>query len=335
MSNPVLCEVTRGGQVESWHRGAFAVVDADGAVVLAGGDIDTPVYPRSAVKAIQALTLVESGAADAYGFGDRELALACASHGGEAFHVEGVTGMLKSAGLTVDALECGAHWPSIAKAAAKLSERGEKPTQLHNNCSGKHTGFLCASVHKGIDHRGYIQRDHPIQREVVAALEHVIGASHSVGNCATDGCSIPTHAVPLQDLAGGFARMATGIGLEPARAVAAKRLFAACMNQPLYVDGTGQPCAALLTAGQGQLFAKNGAEGVYCGALPTLGLGIAVKIDDGTMRAAVVAFAAVIMALIENNDGLRERVAPLARHPLLNQNKFEIGEIRPAGPLAG
>lgn len=321
--------------MESRHRGAFAVVDAEGSVVLSGGDIEAPIYPRSAVKAIQALVLVESGAADAYGFGDRELALACSSHGGETFHVEGVSDMLRCAGLTADALECGVHWPSIAKAAAKLSERGEKPSSLHNNCSGKHTGFLCASVHQRIDHRGYVERDHPIQREVVAALEQVIGTTHAVGNCATDGCSIPTHAVPLQDLAGGFARMATGSGLPTERAAAAKRLFTACMNRPLYVDGTGQPCAALLNAGQGQLFAKNGAEGVYCGALPALGLGIAVKIDDGTMRAAVVAFAAAVMALTEVNDGLRERVAPLALRPLLNHNKIEVGEIRSAGALAG
>src|SRR5215210_6853486 len=143
MGNPVLVEVMRGALTESRHRGAVAVVDADGATVLALGDVIRPVYPRSAVKPLQALPLIENGAAERYGFGDEELALACASHGGEAAHVEIAARMLARAGLDESALECGAHWPSHQPSAQALARSGATPSALHNNCSGKHAGFLC------------------------------------------------------------------------------------------------------------------------------------------------------------------------------------------------
>lgn len=333
MANPVLCEVTRGAVVESRHRASVAVVDADGATVMQLGDIDAAVFARSAVKAIQALPLVESGAADAFGFGDRELALACASHGGEPAHTELAASMLARAGLGQEALECGAHWPGTEAAAFDLARSGGEPTALHNNCSGKHSGFLCACVHCGIGHQGYVKRDHPFQREVIATLEQVTGAPHAIDQCGIDGCSIPTHAVPLKALAHGFARMATGTGLAPKRAEAARRLFAACMAEPFYVDGTGHPCTAMLEAGAGEVFAKNGAEGVYCGAIPALGLGIAVKCDDGAGRAAAPIFAAVASRLLPRDSIAGARVGRLARVPLLNRNRLNVGEVRAAGPL--
>ncbi|WP_040592532.1 asparaginase, partial [Mesorhizobium metallidurans] len=154
MTNPVLVEVLRGKIVESAHRGAIAVFDADGKPFLEIGDTSVPVFPRSAVKAIQALPLVESGAADTYGFGNRELALACASHSGEPAHVELARSMLASAGLDHSALECGAHWPSNHQAEIALARAGGLPNALHNNCSGKHSGFLCTCVHSGIAHGG-------------------------------------------------------------------------------------------------------------------------------------------------------------------------------------
>ena len=176
MNNPILVEVLRGSLVESRHRGAVAVADADGATVLAIGDVTTPIFPRSAVKALQALPLVETGAADAYGFGDEELALACASHSGEPGHVAGVTRMLAKAGLDAAALRCGAHWPMAQSAAAALARTGE-PSALHNNCSGKHAGFLCVACAKGIDHADYWRPQHPVQREVRAVLEDLTGAA--------------------------------------------------------------------------------------------------------------------------------------------------------------
>lgn len=333
MANPVLCEVTRGDLVESKHRGVVAVVDADGIPVFTVGAIDEPIFPRSAVKIIQALPLIESGAADAFGFAERELALVCSSHGGEPVHVEIVSSMLACAGLTLDALECGMQWPSVRSAAAQLTRNDEHPSALHNNCSGKHTGMLCTCVHLGVPQGGYVGRDHLAQKEVAAILEALTGAPHGVDHCGVDGCSIPTHAVPLRSLALGFARMASGTGLEPVRAAAAKRLLEACMSNPLLVDGTNRRCTRLMEAGAGEVYSKNGAEGVYCGAIPSLGLGIAVKCDDGTMRGAETVYAAVVAKLVTGNSDLSGRFEALATSPVLSRNRVQVGEIRPAGEL--
>ena len=242
MRNPVLVELVRGALTESRHRGAVAVVDADGASVLALGDVAQPVYPRSAVKPLQALPLVESGAGDRYGFGDEELALACASHGGEGAHVEVASRMLARAGLDAAALECGAHWPSHQPSSQALARSGGAPSGLHNNCSGKHAGFLCVACAAGVDHRGYVAADHAVQRGVRAALESLTGAGLGADVCGIDGCSIPTFAVPLERLALAFAKFATGSGLAPERAKAATRLRAACAAQPYYVAGSGRFC---------------------------------------------------------------------------------------------
>ena len=227
MANPVIAEALRGGQVESRHEGAIAVVDADGALVWSAGDIDRPVFPRSAVKSIQALPLMESGAADALGFGQKELALACASHSGEPAHAELAGAMLAKTGLDLSALECGAHWPSSQDATVTLARTGAKPSALHNNCSGKHSGFLCGCRQLGFDHRGYVKIGHDYQRLIAATMSEVTDAPHTADNSGVDGCSIPTYAIPLKNLALGFARMATGQGFGEQRAKAAKRLFEA------------------------------------------------------------------------------------------------------------
>ncbi|TIW78054.1 MAG: asparaginase, partial [Mesorhizobium sp.] len=179
------------------------VFDAGGKPVLEIGDTSKPVFPRSAVKAIQALPLVETGAADAYGFGNRELALACASHSGEPAHVDLAWSMLAGAGLDRSALECGTHWPSDHDAEIALARAGGSPNALHNNCSGKHSGFLCTCVHSGIEHRGYVKPGHALQEMVRDAMQSVTGAVHGADERATDGCSIPTYAVPLRSFALG------------------------------------------------------------------------------------------------------------------------------------
>lgn len=332
MANPVLVEVTRGNVIESRHRGAVSVFDGDGAQVLSIGDVARPVFPRSAVKSIQALPLVESGAADAYGFTDADLALACASHAGEARHADRAASMLARAGLDVGALECGAHWPTRQDAMIELARSGASPTALHNNCSGKHSGFVCTCRHLGIDHRGYVKAGHRSQDMVREAMEMVTGAAHTQDMCGIDGCSIPTYAVPLADLARGFAKMATGQGLGERRAAAATRLIAACMAEPFYVSGTERMDTRLMIAGAGRIFVKVGAEGVYCGALPELGLGFALKCDDGAVRAAETMVAALIARLVKGDLG--ERVGEMARPVMTNWNGIEVGTVRPVGVLA-
>lgn len=333
MSNPVLVEVTRGSVVESRHRGAVSVFDADGKPVWEIGDTDRPVFPRSAVKAIQALPLVESGAADAYGFGNRELALACASHSGEPAHVELARAMLAKAGLDKTALECGAHWPNH-EATLALARAGDVPSALHNNCSGKHAGFLCTCVHSGIAHQGYVKEGHAQQEMVRDAMQSVTGAAHNTDNSAIDGCSIPTYAVPLKNFAQGFARMATGRGFSPERAKAAKRLLSACMAEPFLVAGTGKADVALMQAAPGRIFVKTGAEGVYCAALPELGLGIALKCDDGAGRAAEVMIAAVLAKLLRADEAVAAKLAQLARPPVESRIGAKVGLLRPTAALS-
>jgi L-asparaginase II len=334
MTNPVVVEVTRGAVVESAHRGAVAVYDADGGSVLEIGDTDRPVFPRSAVKAIQALPFVESGAADAYGFGEKELALACASHSGQPEHVELARAMLAKAGLDETALECGTHWPSSHDATVALARSGGSPNALHNNCSGKHSGFLCTCRHLGIDHRGYVKAGHQEQEMVREAMEAVTGQKHDADHRGTDGCSIPTYAVPLKSFAQGFARMATGQGLGPKRAAAAKRLLNACMAEPFLVSGTGRADVTLMQAAPGRIFVKTGAEGVYCAAVPELGLGVAIKCDDGAGRGAEVMVAAVLAKLLRSDTALAARLIEIAGPAIESRAGAKVGALRPTAALA-
>jgi len=333
MSNPVLVEVVRGTLTESRHRGAVAVVDADGATVLALGDVVRPVYPRSAVKPLQALPLLESGAADRYGFGDQELALACASHGGEPPHVEVASRMLARAGLEAAALECGAHWPSHQSSSHALARSRGAPSALHNNCSGKHSGFLCVACAAGVGHRGYVKAEHLVQREVRGALESLTGVGLSADACGIDGCSIPTWAVPLTALAHGFARFGTGRGLAPERAKAAARIRAACMAEPYFVAGTGRFCTEIMRQFGTRVLVKTGAEGVYCGALPAQGLGIALKCDDGARRAAEVVMAAMIARFLPMSEDERGALDRFLQPTSRNWNGIEAGGLRAAERL--
>jgi len=332
MGNPVLVEALRGAIVESSHRGAVAVVDAEGKVVLAFGEVARPVFPRSAVKALQALPLIESGAADRYGLLAVELALACASHGGEPGHVAAAGSMLKRAGFDPSALRCGAHWPSHQPSAHELARSGGTAGPIHNNCSGKHAGFLCTACALGADPASYTQPGHPVQREVKALLEELSGAAIANDARAIDGCSVPTWAMPLSGLARAFARFGSGHGLSPQRAKAAARLRAACAAHPWYVAGTGRFCTEMMQAFGARVFVKTGAEGVFCGALPDLGLGIAVKCDDGAGRAAQVAMAATLAKFMKL-DTDRSTLSRFMRPPLHNWNGTAVGSLRPAEAL--
>ena len=327
MTNPVLVEVTRGPLLESRHRGAVAVCDADGKTALAVGDVSAPVFPRSAVKALQALPLIEQGAAERFGLNDEELALACASHSGEAAHIAGVERMLAKAGLAPADLRCGAHWP-IAQAAAAAAARSGAPSPLHNNCSGKHAGFLCVARALGVDPADYWRPEHPVQRLVRGVLEDFTGASLGEACCAIDGCSVPTWAVPLQNLSHGFAKFGTGHGLPAERARAAARLRHACTSAPWFVAGTGRFCTDIMQLLGERVFVKTGAEGVYCAALPQQGVGIAVKCDDGASRAAQAIMAAVIARYLPLAASERAALQRFAEPSLRNWNGFDVGQIR-------
>lgn len=330
MIDPVLVETVRGGRVDLSHRGALVVSDADGRVVWSVGDIDRRIYPRSAAKLFQALPLVESGAADRFGLSDRHLALACASHSAEKTHLEEAAAMLKAAGLDEPDLGCGAHWPLHSQQQLiDYARAGRVPDQLWNTCSGKHAGFLCAACHQDFPTAGYTHAEHEIQRQAKAAQEAMTGFSIAEDDYAIDGCAIPVFAFPLRALALGFARVATGEGMSPGRSAAAKRLLDACIAHPWHTAGTDRFCTHVIEAGQGAIYAKFGADGVYVASLPLAGLGVALKCDDGSDVAAKVMLIAVLMRLFEDDDAVRERLAPLARRALTNWNGAAVGEMRP------
>ncbi|MBX9989145.1 asparaginase [Phreatobacter oligotrophus] len=330
LTDPILVEVLRGDSVECVHRGAAVVCDAAGRVVFSVGDIEQAIYPRSAIKALQALPLVESGAADRYGFGHAELALACSSHSGEPRHAETAAAMLAKAGLTEATLECGAHWPSGASATQGLARSGGKPSALHNNCSGKHSGFVCFACHEGIDPAGYVGIDHKVQRFVAEAVGEVTG--HRLDRetaFGIDGCSIPTFAVPLKKLAHGFAKLATGEGVGPERAKAFARLRAACAAEPFMVAGSGRFCTDVMGLFGERVFVKTGAEGVFCAALPGQGLGVALKCLDGASRASEVMMATLIAKLVPMDEAERAKFQRFVTPVMKNWNGITVGGLRP------
>ncbi len=209
------------------------------------------------------------------------------------------------------------------------------PTALHNNCSGKHAGFVCACCHQDIDPKGYIGYGHPLQREIRATMESLTGAVLGHDNCGTDGCSIPTYAVPLRGLAHGFAKMATGRGLEPLRAKASRRIFDACMAEPFYVAGTGRACTELMQIAPGRIFCKTGAEGVFCAAIPEQGISIAVKCEDGTTRAAEAMVAAALARFFEKDSDVHAKLTAMTVKPMHNWNGIHVGDIRVTAALFG
>lgn len=331
---PILVEVTRGDMVESRHRGRAAVVDRGGTVVMSWGDVEAPVYPRSAIKPLQAIPLIETGAADACGASAREIAVACASHGGEPRHVEVVSGWLERVGLSVADLECGTHPPGHGPSAEALVRAGLEPGAVHNNCSGKHAAMLVTAKHKGEPAQGYIEVNHPVQQRVMGVLEQMCGIDLGAAPCGTDGCSIPTFAMPLGNLALGMARFADpGDEVPPHRAEAVRRIAAAMAAEPMMVAGEGRYCSAMIGATAGRVLVKTGAEGVFCAALPEPGLGVVLKCEDGASRAAQIMMTAILMRIGLLDEKTATSIDRGLSEPILNWNGRLVGEVRAAGPF--
>jgi L-asparaginase II len=322
-----LAVVVRGGFVESRHHGAYAIVGPGGAVIRSGGDVERLVYPRSAIKALQCLAVIESGAADRFGFSAAEIALACASHGGEPDHVETARAMLAKLGLDADALECGAHWPSDPAAARELARRGDTPGALHNNCSGKHAGMLAVALALGAPYRGYVEPGHPVQQRIAAILGALTGSDLALAPRGVDGCSVPTWALPLHGLARAFHRFVTGEAMPPVHAAAAQRILAAVRAHPFMVAGSKRFCTDLMRIVP-RAFVKTGAEGVFCAAVPHAGLGIALKCSDGASRAAETAIAGLLAGLDVWTEAERQQLIGFARVTIRNWRNRETGEIQ-------
>lgn len=319
-----MVEVWRGDVLESVHRGHGAVVDASGDVVEAWGDPSALILPRSACKMVQALPLVESGAADAHSLGTEQLALACASHNGAAIHTTRVTAWLDALGLTDNDFRCGPQLPSDDYARHGLIRAGDNPCQMHNNCSGKHSGFLTLSKHLGGGPE-YIDPDHPVQQAARSAFVEVTGEDSPT--FAIDGCSAPNFATTTTGLAramAGFASAGNDV-----RGAAMRRLTEAMVTHPDLVAGEGRACTELMRATGGRVAIKAGAEGVFTAIVPEQGLGVAVKIEDGTTRAAECAIASILVRLgaldPDHPATLKRRNAPVR-----NRRDIITGYIHPA-----
>jgi len=332
MNNPVVIEVTRGPLVESRHEGIAAVVKPDGTVAAAWGDIDAAILPRSANKPIQAMAFVESGAIERFGLGNEHIALACASHYGEKRHVDTVRAWLAKVGVGEDDLECGAHMPRLQASLEDLLRQGKTATAAHNNCSGKHSGFLTTAVQYGEPTRGYIRYDHPVQRRLREVMSDLCGLDANAFPYATDGCGIPTLATPLKSLARAMASMADPSRLSNKHAEAATRIRAAMNAEPFMMAGTGAFGTRINAALPGVAEVKGGAEGVFCGMLPGLGLGVALKMWDGAGRASEVAMAALL-----NHLGVlpAEQRDEILHPPVRNVVGLLVGEMRPAKSWLG
>ncbi len=327
-NEPILVEVTRGDLVESRHLVDTVVVDAVGGEVARFGTPGEAVYPRSAIKPLQALPLIETGAAAAFGLGDAEIALACASHLGEAAHVERVRAWLARLGLSEADLACGAHWPREDHVLAALA--GTLPGPAHNNCSGKHAGMLSHAVHAGEPSAGYLDPDHPAQRRILAAVLEMAGLPDARPTLGIDGCSAPNPALPLAAMAGAFARLASPDALAPDRAAACRRITAAMWAAPEMVRGVGSANTAMLQILSGRVVAKTGAEGVYLAGIVDRGLAIAVKARDGASRAAEFA----VLTLLHRFDAISEAdataLAPHLAPAVRNVLGRPVGELRAA-----
>ena len=268
MRNPILIELTRGALVESAHAGVVAVARADGGLAGAVGDVAAPIFPRSAIKPLQALPFVETGAVERFGLGPAEIAIACGSHSGTPRHVAVVEGLLARAGLTPAALGCGVHEPFDAAVARALIRRGERPTSLHHNCSGKHAAMLATAAHLGEPTDGYWLPDHPVQVRIRRVLEDLTGCSLSAEVCGIDGCSVPNWAIPPAAWPAPLRASCRGQDLTPQRAADCGRILQACTAHPDLVAGPGRFDTLVMQRLPGKVLVKTGAEGVYCGALP-------------------------------------------------------------------
>ena len=319
-----LVEIWRGGMLECVHRGHAVVMDGTGQIVDQWGDPGAVIFPRSSCKMVQALPMVESGAADAAGLRTDQLALACASHIGASYHTERVAAWVADLGLTDDDFRCGAHEPSDRAARDALVRAGQAPCQVHNNCSGKHAGFLTFNRHLGGGPE-YTDPDHPVQRAIRAATEEVTGeVSPGFG---IDGCSAPNFATSVAGLARAMADFATAGQRSGARAAGQARLAQAMMLHPELVSGEDRACTDLMRACQGQAAIKGGADGVYVAILPGRGLGVALKIVDGSDKAKETAIAALLVRLGVLDAG-HPAAATRVNAPFRNWRGLTVGEIR-------
>lgn len=327
-SNTIV-RVYRGNITESIHRVHLAVVNNQGSLLHGAGDPQLLTFARSTAKLIQALPVIESGAADHFGLGDAEIALCCASHNGEAEHVSAAQGILGKLGFHHEHLQCGAHEPYHAPTAQAMRERGEAPTTLHNNCSGKHSGMLALCAHLGASPDTYMSLQHPVQQlmlEAVCAMSDIPKSQMELG---IDGCGVPVFGMPINHLALAFARLGSPEALPEVRANACQRIVAAVRKYPQYLAGSDRFDTQLIEVTQGRIIGKMGAEGIFALTVPEKGLGLVLKIEDGNQRALYPAVVEALKQLDLLSAAEISQLAAFHTPTVHNWQGTEVGIIRP------
>lgn len=333
MHAQVLVEVTRGPLVENRHRGHVAVVDWQGKLLWSAGDPQHITYWRSSAKPVQALPVVELGAADHYGITPAELALFCASHNGEPFHTQTVQDIFAKIGQDYHLLQCGVHAPYHKATAKALLLAGEEPSVLHSNCSGKHSGMLTLVTHLNYNPSNYLDLDHPLQQTILDYIAEMTDYPREQIAIGTDGCGVPVHGLPIYNMSLAYARLARPQGLGKEREEACSRVTKAMMAHPEMISGTEGFCTKLMQAAPGKLIAKGGAAGVYCVGIIGAGIGITVKCEDGSSRGR----DPVVVEILKELGYLSpQEVKSLEafHHPQnINHRKEKCGEVRPVVKL--
>jgi L-asparaginase II len=327
MVNPVMVQVKRGRVPDVVHRGRWVVVNNSGRLLESGGDCDQLMLPRSALKLIQAIPMVQSGAVERFRLTERHLALTCASHSSEEAQVKGVLEILSNAGCTEDCLGCGPHWPAFREIDfAGLAAAGKYPTKAYNQCSGKHSGFLCAVRARGETTRNYLSIDHPVQQLVLELVSKLSKADIGEDQIAIDGCSAPTFAMSLYNFAEAFRAVNSGEFSEIDVMSAARKLLQASVNEAYFVGGTDRVCSDIMIASKGRVYAKMGADGAYVAMLLEEGITIALKCDDGSRLAAETALAGLLRRHVVTSDAsFGDLVARLCSRPVLDRNGTQVG----------
>lgn len=330
MSYKLFVEVLRNNTVESRHFGAAVVCDFNGNVIESWGDINRLIFPRSALKPMLAIQLIESGACDHFSLSDAELSLACSSHQGEPIHQELVKSWLHRLGLTEDDLACGPVLPEDTESAHKILAAGQHGCRIHHNCSGKHTGFLTTGLHLNLPLANYHLLEHPLQQLSMKILSDIADVDLNEYPMGIDGCGLPAPTMPLVQLGRAVARFAKPVELSDTRSQAIYRLHKAITHEPLYVAGHGTVVTELNDVTKGAVLAKTGAEGIITAALPERGIGVALKIADGSSRARGVALLAILDHMGVLSDAEKLQLESHINPKIINSRGLVVGEIRPA-----
>jgi L-asparaginase II len=327
MDKPVL--VYRGEYLESTHEVHIAVVDAEGELLYSYGNPNRFTFPRSSMKPFQAVQILETGAAEAFDYSAAEISLSCASHSGEPFHRSTVLGILDRIGLGEDNLQCGTHLPRDMEGYKQLIREGKDVTPVFNNCSGKHSGMLASAIHMNEDVSSYRDINHPLQQRILDVIEDICSFPKEQIEISVDGCGVPVHQLPLRNTALGFARLAKPeVLLDEKRAAALKIIRDAMVEHPEMVGGTNRFDTDLMRVYNGRLVAKAGAEAVQCiGDLET-GIGIAIKVEDGSPRATSVVAMEVLRQLGIGDEAIFSQLEEYVHAPVLNARKDKIGVIK-------